>query len=146
MPSGRLASQPFSSGISPSSGMDRLGPTAALRSAASLPLQIAKNGVNFNLQLAPWLVAGSEGARTLQALIDGGFAAGCMQAQVNVLDPKILIDARDNPGRYPGLLVRVSGYSAYFDDLSPEMKQEIIERTLHDGPKPEATQGEPQGG
>jgi pyruvate-formate lyase-activating enzyme len=45
--------------------------------------------------------------------------------------PRFLLDARDNPGRYPGLLVRVSGYSAYFDDLSPAMKQEIIDRTLH---------------
>ena len=58
-------------------------------------------------------------------------AAGCMQLQINALDPEILLDARDHPGRYPGLLVRVSGYSAYFDDLSPRMKQEIIERTLH---------------
>ncbi len=43
-----------------------------------------------------------------------------MQMQVNVLDPALLIEARDHPGRYPGLLVRVSGYSAYFDDLTPE--------------------------
>ncbi len=109
-----------------------LRPTAALRSAATLPLHLAQNGVNFNLQLAPWIVSGPDGARTLQQLIDGGFAAGCMQMQVNVYDPKILIEARDHPGRYPGLLVRVSGYSAYFDDLSPEMKEEIIQRTLHD--------------
>ena len=40
-----------------------------------------------------------------------------------VIDPALLIEARDNPGKYPGLLVRVSGYSAYFDDLSPSMKQ-----------------------
>ena len=52
-----------------------------------------------------------------------------MQMQFNVIDPALLIEARDNPGKYPGLLVRVSGYSAYFDDLSPSMKQEIIDRT-----------------
>ncbi len=132
LPSGRLAGEPFSSGLSPSSGMDRLGPTAALRSAGSLPLHLAKNGVNFNLQLAPWAVAGPDGARRLQHLVEGGFLSGCMQVQVNVLDPKVLVEARDHPGRYPGLLVRVSGYSAYFDDLSPEMKQEIIDRTLHE--------------
>ncbi len=58
-----------------------------------------------------------------------------MQMQVNVLDPALLIEARDHPGRYPGLLVRVSGYSAYFDDLTPEIKQEIIDRT-HYEPSP----------
>jgi formate C-acetyltransferase len=131
LPSGRLAGAPFSSGLSPSNGLDCAGPTAALRSVAGLPLHLAPNGVNFNLKLDPWVADGSDGTSRLQGLISGGFAAGCMQMQVNVLSPSILIEARDHPGRYPGLLVRVSGYSAYFDDLSPEMKQEIIDRTLH---------------
>jgi formate C-acetyltransferase len=114
--------------------LDREGPTAALQSQANLPLHLAGNGVNFNLKLDPWVAA--DGGELLEGLIDGGFAAGCMQMQVNVLSPAILLEARDHPGRYPGLLVRVSGYSAYFDDLSPEMKQEIIDRTCahpHDG-------------
>jgi len=136
LPSGRLAGEPFSSGISPENGMDRKGPTAALGSAAALPLHLALNGSNFNLQLDPWVVAGADGTRRLQGLIDGGFAAGCMQMQVNVLDPKMLIEARDHPGRYPGLLVRVSGYSAYFDDLTPEQKQEIINRMVLNPPCP----------
>ncbi len=133
LPSGRLAGAPFSSGLSPSNGADRTGPTAALQSVARLPLHLARNGINVNLALDPWAVADAPGVRRLQELIDGGFAAGCMQLQVNVLSPEILRDARDHPGKYPGLLVRVSGYSAYFDDLSPEMKQEIIERTSHCG-------------
>lgn len=136
LPSGRLAGEPFSSGISPENGMDRKGPTAALSSAAALPLRLALNGSNFNLQLDPWIVAGADGARRLQGLIEGGFAAGCMQMQVNVIDQKVLIEARDHPGRYPGLLVRVSGYSAYFDDLSPELKQEIINRMVLNPPYP----------
>jgi formate C-acetyltransferase len=128
LPSGRGRAQPYGSGLSPGNGRDRAGPTAALRSAASLPLDVAKNGVNFNLQLPPWLGGGGSGAPIVQALIDGGFAAGCMQMQVNVLDVSVLRDALEHPGRYPGLLVRVSGYSAYFDDLSPAMKRELIER------------------
>jgi formate C-acetyltransferase len=134
LPSGRRAGEPFSSGLSPANGLDSRGPTAAFLSLAGLPLHLAGNGVNFNLKLDPWIVAGEEGARRLQALIEGGFAAGGMQMQINVLDPRVLLEARDHPGRYPGLLVRVSGYSAYFDDLSPEMKQEIIERTLCGAP------------
>ncbi len=54
---------------------------------------------------------------------------GGLQIQVNVVDHQTLLDARLNPGKYPGLLVRVSGYSAYFDDLAPEVKDEIINRT-----------------
>jgi len=132
LPSGRGAGEPFSSGISPACG-GRQGPTAALRSAASLPSEVAKNGFNFNFELAPWMVAGADGAATLQSLIDGGFASGCMQLQLNVIDPQILIEARDNPGRHRGLLVRVSGYSAYFDDLSPAMQQEVIDRMVGHG-------------
>ena len=128
LPSGRPAGAPFSSGLSPTSGHARRGPTAALLSLASLPVQMAPNGVNFNLELSPLSLRGGSGPRHLQGLIDGGFAAGCMQLQVNVLDRAHLVEARDHPGRYPGLLVRVSGYSAYFDDLSPTMKQEIIDR------------------
>ncbi len=133
LPTGRRRGEPFSSGISPGNGAERRGPTASLSSAARLPLERAGNGVNFNLALAPWTVGGQGGPATLQALIDGGFAAGAMQVQVNVLDPAVLVEARDHPGRHPGLLVRVSGYSAYFDDLSPQIKQEIIDRTLFEG-------------
>ncbi|MBI2897828.1 MAG: formate acetyltransferase [Deltaproteobacteria bacterium] len=130
LPSGRGAGEPFSSGLSPASGMDTKGPTAALRSYAGLPLASAHNGVNFNLELAPWTGPAQAGEEWLRALIDGAFAAGAMQLQVNVLDPRVLLEARDNPGRFPGLLVRVSGYSAYFNDLSPAMKQEIIDRMV----------------
>ena len=56
------------------------------------------------------------------------FRRGGMQVQINVLDPKVLLEARDNPGLYPNLLVRVSGYSAYFNDLTPAMEDEIIRR------------------
>jgi formate C-acetyltransferase len=53
-----------------------------------------------------------------------------MQVQVNVFDPQILVEARKDPHKYPHLLVRVSGYSAYFNDLAPSMKDEIINRTM----------------
>jgi len=142
LPTGRVRGEPFSSGISPGSGAERLGPTASICSVARLPLELASNGVNYNLGLAPWAVAGEGGAATLQALLEGGFAAGLMQAQVNVLDPRVLIEARDHPERHPGLLIRVSGYSAYFGDLSPEMQQEVIDRTLFEaGIEPEPGDG-----
>jgi pyruvate-formate lyase len=54
-----------------------------------------------------------------------------MQVQTNILDPEVLVEARDDPTLYPNLLSRISGYSAYFNDLTPEMKDEIIQRTSH---------------
>ena len=60
------------------------------------------------------------------------FQRGGMQAQVNMIDPKMLMDARNNPDLYPNLLIRVSGYSAYFNDLSPQMKNEIISRSFNE--------------
>ncbi|PLW67816.1 hypothetical protein C0039_15470 [Pseudohalioglobus lutimaris] len=56
-----------------------------------------------------------------------------MQVQANMLDPKILIEARDNPELHPNLLIRVSGYSAYFNDLPPEMQDEVISRSSNRG-------------
>ena len=52
-----------------------------------------------------------------------------MQALINVLDPRVLTEARDNPEAHPNLLVRASGYSAYFHELTPKMQDEIIRRT-----------------
>jgi len=52
-----------------------------------------------------------------------------MEVQLNVVDPETLIEARDHPGRHPGIVVRVAGYCAFFDDLPLTVKNEIIERT-----------------
>ena len=132
LPSGRRAAAPLANGLSPQDGMDRLGPTATLGSAASLDQgRLAKNGLNLNLKLDRGTLKGDKGVDVVEGLIHGYFQQGGMQAQFNILDPEILQEARDHPDRHPWLLVRVSGYSAYFNDLSPEMKQEIIDRSIH---------------
>ncbi|MEW6364399.1 MAG: glycyl-radical enzyme activating protein [Acidobacteriota bacterium] len=132
LPSGRAAGRPLANGLSPASGRDRLGPTASLNSAARLDLtSLARNGVNVNLLLERSLLAGDQGVAALTGLTRGYFANGGMQYQINVLDRAMLEKAAAEPNAYPWLLVRVSGYSAYFNDLSPGMKQEIIERTNH---------------
>jgi pyruvate-formate lyase len=72
---------------------------------------------------------GETGRTAIQNLFKTYFRRGGMQVQLNVIDPSVLREARDNPDAYPHLLVRVSGYSAYFNDLTPKMKDEIIQRT-----------------
>jgi formate C-acetyltransferase len=69
------------------------------------------------------------GKTALTNLVGTYFRRGGMQVQINVLDPEILLKARENPDAYPNLLVRVSGYSAYFNDLTDEIKDEIIRRS-----------------
>jgi pyruvate-formate lyase len=129
LPHGRRKGQAFASGIAPLNGMDRRGPTALLNSINRLDFCRIANGVNCNLKLDPHSLRGDTGVTTLDCLIKTYFRRGGMQVQVNVLDPAVLMEARDNPDRYPHLLVRVSGYSAYFNDLSPDMKEEIIQRS-----------------
>jgi len=134
LPSGRPAGRPLANGLSPANGFDRLGPTASLNSVAGLPLaQHARNGINVNLKMDPTFMGGETGVQAFSGLFRGYFAQGGMQVQMNVIDPHVLLEARDDPDKHPGLLVRVSGYSAYFNDLSPAMKQEVIDRSLHGG-------------
>lgn len=129
LPSGRLAGEPFASSLGPSNGRDRLGPTALLNSVARVDSRLAMNGYALNLRFDPDTVSGEKGIAVLSSLVKGFFSQGGLEMQLNVLDPEKLEDARAHPGKYPGLVVRVAGYCAYFDDLPDATKREIISRT-----------------
>ena len=110
-------------------GQDHLGPTALLNSVAHIDSTLSPNGYALNLRFDSRTLAGDQGVNILTALVKGFFASGGMEMQLNVLEPEMLEDARRNPGKYPGLVVRVSGYCAYFDDLPDAAKEEIIAGT-----------------
>jgi formate C-acetyltransferase len=129
LPSGRGAGKPLAASLGPANGCDRLGPTALLRSVARVDSRLMPNGCALNLRFDPQNLSGEEGADILAALMRGYFAQGGMQVQFNIIDPEVLEDARRNPGKYPGLVVRVAGYCAYFDDLPDATKAEIVSRT-----------------
>jgi len=129
LPSGRRSGEPFAASLDPSQRRDRLGPTALLNSVARIESELAPNGYALNLRFDPHTVAGERGLSVLTALAKGFFASGGMEMQFNVVDPATLEEARRNPGTHPGLVVRVAGYSAYFDDLPDSVKGEIIART-----------------
>jgi formate C-acetyltransferase len=129
LPSGRLSGKPLADGLAPVDGTDVLGPTASLNSVAKLDHERFGNGINLNIKFDADTVAGQEGRAVLEALLRGYFAQGGMQVQLNVLDPKVLEEAMTDPGAHRNLLVRISGYSAYFVDLTPEMQQEILDRS-----------------
>lgn len=129
MAHGRKKGESLASGLAPVNGMDQSGPTALLNSINRLDFTQLANGINFNLKFDSLCLRGDTGVKALGYIMKTYFSRGGMQVQVNVLDPQVLIEARDHPEMHPHLLVRVSGYSAYFNDLTPDMKEELIQRT-----------------
>jgi len=131
LPNGRGSGQRMSNGLSPADGADRKGPTAVLRSAASLDSRKWSNCCAWNLKFDRKTVAGKAGRSALANLFTTYFDQGGMKVQANVLDADMLRAAKQNPAEYPGIVVRVAGYCAYFNDLQPSVQDEIIERTAH---------------
>jgi formate C-acetyltransferase len=103
--------------------------TALLNSVAKVDSTLAMNGYALNLRFDKKTLAGEKGLRVMTALTEGFFKSNGMEMQLNVLDPDMLVDAKNHPGKHPGIVVRVAGYCAYFDDLPDTVKQEIIDRT-----------------
>ena len=131
LPSGRQAGQPLADNSSPSSGSDRLGPTAIARSVTKLDLAALRNGTLLNLRFTPQSVAGTDGLHKFVALVRGLCDVGCWHAQFNVVDTDTLRRAQEHPSEYADLLVRVAGYSAYFTQLHRDVQEDIIRRTEH---------------
>lgn len=129
MPHGRRRGECFASGLAAVNGMDRQGPTALLNSVNRIDSTKIGNGINFNIKFDSQCLRGEIGLNALGNIIKTYFRKGGMQIQMNIIDPEVLLKARNNPELYPNLLVRVSGYSAYFNDLTLSMKDEIIKRT-----------------
>jgi len=129
LPSGRLAGHPLANGLSPSTGLPRHGPTAILNSVvATEARQHAFNGVNVNLTLDRGVVGNGTAVPAISGLVRGYFNRGGVQVQLNVMDADTIRKTLEDPQSNPWLLVRVSGYSAYFADLSPGMRQELLDR------------------
>jgi pyruvate formate-lyase/glycerol dehydratase family glycyl radical enzyme len=128
-PNGRRAGETFASGFAPENGADKRGTTALLNSMNRIDYKKFANGINFNIKLDASSYDCDDGKSALGSMYKVYFKRHGMQVQANMLDPKILIEARDNPELHPNLLIRVSGYSAYFNDLSPEMQDEVISRS-----------------
>ncbi|MBT3222709.1 MAG: hypothetical protein HN348_26845, partial [Proteobacteria bacterium] len=128
LPNGRLEGTPLASGATPVSGVARLGPTASLASTAKLPARYIANGIANNHKFSRSLLARPEKRELLTHLLGGYFKRGGMQIQFTVQNRKTLLAAQKNPAAHRDLLVRVSGYTAYFCELNKRMQDEIIAR------------------
>jgi pyruvate formate-lyase/glycerol dehydratase family glycyl radical enzyme len=129
LPSGREARAPLADGISPEHYQDLNGPTAVLRSAAKLDHILASNGTLLNQKFNPAYLQSEANINRLADMIQGYFDMGGWHIQFNVVNKDTLIAAQKSPEKYPGLLVRVAGYSAFFAELSDVIQDDIIERT-----------------
>jgi formate C-acetyltransferase len=130
MPDGRHAGQPLSEGISPVQGADRLGPTAVLKSAAKID-HTRTGGTLLNQKFTPGFFDDERSLDKLTALIRGYFSMNTHHIQFNVVNAATLRDAQKHPENYRHLIVRVAGYSDYFNDLGEDLQNEIIRRTEH---------------
>ena len=129
---GRKAGIPLSEGISPVQGTDKLGPTAVLKSATKFDHSLT-GGTLLNQKFSPDFFETEESISKLGKLIRSYFKMDGHHIQFNVVNAETLRKAQKNPENFKNLIVRVAGYSDYFNELGLELQNEIIKRTEHKG-------------
>lgn len=131
LPDGRLAGEPFCDASSPMMGRDLHGPTATVKSVASMVDETLHEGALYNLRFDPKGVQGEKGRNIIEGIIKTFFEDGGQHIQINVVDNETLKKAQKKPENYKGLMVRVAGYMAYFTELDKTAQDAIIYRTAH---------------
>ncbi|GAA0748236.1 trans-4-hydroxy-L-proline dehydratase [Clostridium oceanicum] len=131
-PDGRKANLPVSEGISPSKGADINGPTGVIKSAGKMD-HLRTGGTLLNQKFTPSVVEGDNGLEGMYSVVRSYFRMDGHHIQFNIVSKDTLLKAQKNPDEYKDLIVRVAGYSDYFNNLDKVLQNEIIERTEQTG-------------
>ena len=129
-PDGRHAREPLAEGCSPAHNCDKQGPTAVFKSVSKLPTEKITGGVLLNQKLTPTMLSREENRQKLELMLQTFFnRLHGYHVQYNVVSRDTLIDAQRHPEAHKDLIVRVAGYSAFFNVLSRATQDDIIGRT-----------------
>ncbi|MBO4298143.1 MAG: hypothetical protein J5998_05030 [Clostridia bacterium] len=130
-PDGRRACEALNDAASPMHGRDKNGPTAVALSTTKPDYSLVACGTVLNQKYSPVMFQNNQMREKLRALIRVYFARGGQEMQINAVSRAVLMDASEHPENYGGLVVRVSGFSAFYTSLSREVQEDILQRTEH---------------
>jgi formate C-acetyltransferase len=131
-PNGRYSGEPISHGANPHPGFRKDGAFTAMAKAIAAVQPGYGNTAPFQLELNPTMVDTDDAIKNVGAVIKGHFDLGGTLVNVNIMDAEMIREANKNPEKYPDLIVRVTGFSAYFVTLSPEFRQLVVDRIVDD--------------
>mgnify|MGYP003382323238 FL=1 len=133
-PCGHQAGQPFAPGANPENGRDTHGMIASMMSVGKLEYADALDGISLTNTITPPALGRTEEERisNLVGILDAGMGEGLYHANINVLNRETLVEAMENPDKYPQLTIRVSGYAVNFVKLTREQQLDVLSRTFHE--------------
>lgn len=129
-PNGRKAGEPISHGANPLPGFRKDGALTAMARAVASVQPGYGNTAPWQLEVDIGLADDSGAVDKLMALLDGHFALGGTLVNINVVDAEKIRAAHKDPSKYPDLVVRVTGFTAYFNSLSPAFRELVVKRLV----------------